>query len=195
MFYRLLAQYLLSQPNSIQFLVNLERGVGIFIERKGLEASGELAIKLRIHAAEEFGHANILSACLPNPHCIPPRHFKNNPTYGQLRDGRDIDGISRRYPCFRTFFGGKEARDFGWADTLAFISILERDSYNFYQALAHVAAEPLRSVALKIAQQERGHSQDSAQNLGLFVGRPRARFLLLQWELRKWLALLVFVVS
>lgn len=208
-----------NQPKFIRLLAKLEYGVCACLVNLSKQATADgypnLSKMLRSHAAEERNHGKMLATLIDGKQRI---ELKDNGRWLSLfKDGKEtanhpeegkgkviswdksvgifdnLDGISQRYLALRMLLQGKKIEQLSWGDRLACMHVLERGTLQFYLALAESSSAPieLRAIAVKIAEEEKGHGdylRGTTKKENILKWRSRVKWanLGLIWDFWKW---------
>lgn len=177
-------------PGTLRLASRLEYGAGIFCtklqERATVDGYPALADHFTKQAAQEDSHARILGGLIDGKSRI-----KRNCPGGiaSYKIGYEaLEGISQRYWSAKLFFGFKSAATFGWADTIAFIHVIEEVVAVFYSVLAECEDESIKAIALKIQGDELHHANYAKHCLWWF--HPCPQQVIDKWRSRLLLAVL-----
>lgn len=202
-------------PNFIRLLAKLEYGVSSALHNLANDAEESkyfnLANQLRQHAQEEENHGKMLATLIDGKERIITKgggrwlsyqvngvelanHFElgggkiiEDKEKGVFGIFQNLDGISQRYFSLHYFLKGKKMKDLPWESRLACMAVLEEGTNNFYLVLNKILVnEVLKSIALKISDEELVHSRYLKYLIGQFT--PFVDVEIDRWRRRLWFA-------
>lgn len=169
---------------TLRTAAKLEYGAGIFCFKLALRAQEEghlnLAQFLKQQFAEEDSHARMLGGLVDRG----SRLHRNCQTgvWKKEQDYQFLDGISQRYWAAKLFFGFKKPEELDWADTLAFMCVIENKVALFYEVLREDGDSAVLAIALKILADETQHADYLKNFLHSFDSNPEGIYM--KWRSR-----------
>lgn len=168
-------------PAILRLAAKLEYGAGIFCFKLSQRAADDgyptLYKNLRHQYAQEDAHAKMLGSLIDGQ----DRLKRNFPTgTDSHKKWEPFDGISQRYWAAKLFFWFKKPEQLDWADTLAFMSVIEVIVASFYEVLAQNQDGSVRAIASKILAEELDHSEYLKLALSSFHSSPES--MITKWE-------------
>ncbi|MBN3875246.1 ferritin-like domain-containing protein [Nostoc sp. JL23] len=179
---------------TLRTAAKLEYGAGIFCFKLALRAQEEghlnLAEFLKQQFAEEDSHARMLGGLVDG--C--DRLHRNTQTgVWEKGDYQALDGISQRYWTAKLFFWFRKPEELDWADTLAFMCVVENQVAKFYEVLGRSRDVAVAQIASKILSDETQHKDYLKNCLSCFHCDPQGA--IAYWQDRKLLAAIGGVID
>ncbi|MEH2148618.1 ferritin-like domain-containing protein [Nostoc sp.] len=172
---------------TLRTAAKLEYGAGIFCFKLAIRAEDEgylnLAQFLKQQFAEEDSHARMLGGLVDGRTRL---HRNCQAGVWSKGDYQALDGISQRYWAAKLFFWFRKPEELDWADTLAFMCVVESQVAKFYEVLGETRDNAVVALANKILQDETQHADYLKNCLSCFHSDPQGA--IAYWQDRKVLA-------
>ncbi|BBD69538.1 hypothetical protein NIES4072_31290 [Nostoc commune NIES-4072] len=207
----ILARIITLFPNYLSLLKKLEIGVFFFCWRCYLEARnlpghyGRLDENLKEQALSEYNHAQVFckltgSKLNMSGAGLMKREEKQAFSWSFVEwdssnESYQVDGMSTRYLSAKIFFGFRTANSYNWENRIAFMCALEDFQHCFYQQLVRFVPPEVQEKLAPIIEDELTHAINLNASLWLIAGVKRSSYLLLIWQIRKYLALICVPVD
>ncbi|MEH1902521.1 MAG: ferritin-like domain-containing protein [Nostoc sp.] len=160
----------------------LEYGAGIFCSKMAVRAQEEGCLAraefLKNQSIQEDSHARMLGGLVDKKARLN-RNCDTGAWVQEVRSFQFLDGISQRYWAAKLFFWFRKPEELDWADTLAFMCVIESQVAKFYEILGKVDDETVRAIADKILNDEIAHEADLKDSLSISHAAPETLY-------RKW---------
>ncbi|MEH1808510.1 ferritin-like domain-containing protein [Nostoc sp.] len=172
---------------TLRTAAKLEYGAGIFCHKLAIRARNDgylnLAEFLIAQYTEEDSHARMLGGLVDGGDRL---HRNTQTGVWEKGDYQALDGISQRYWAAKLFFWFKKPEQLDWADTLAFMCVVESQVAKFYEVLQKDKDSAVVAIAQKILIDETQHADYLKNCLSCFHSDPEGA--IAYWQDRKVLA-------